>query len=307
MRPIVRGSVSGGLRLCSLVCLLLCLFWLLPGTARALPEPDPSLYVTDMAGVLGEDTRAAILAQAQALHTASGAQLAVLTVPNLGGTDIRTYAHETATRWKLGDAAKNNGLLLLLSVGDRKVRVEVGYGLEGPLPDAKVGRLIDKNAIPAFKNNDFDAGILALYNALAAEVRTEYGLPAPEGASNTAPASDGDDEGSAWAALLMFVLLGLFLLLLVVFVGMIAEGVCLVWRKCFPKKKPVPKKKGFFLMRWFWLGLYVVTFTGMGENGTTRRRSSDTSGGSSWPSGGSSGGSGGGGGSFGGGGSDRGF
>ena len=291
---------------------------LLPLSAHALPAPTPELYVNDAAGVLSANTRAAILKYARELHKASGAQLAVLTVPDLEGKDIATYAHEVASRWKLGDAQKNNGLLVLLAVGERKIRVEVGYGLEGRLPDAKIGRILDATAVPEFKNNNFDAGILALYSTLTAEVYAEYNLPAPEDVP-PAPPADGDDEGSGWAALAVLLALVLLCAIPVCFIGMLAELTVFLWRRFFPSrqkktKKTAQGKRPFFLVRWFWYGLYIVSLCSFGDSPTGKKPRPASYGGSG--SGGFSdfggggfggGGSSGGGGSFGGGGGGRGF
>lgn len=274
----------------------LCLFLSLPALAEP-PAPTPELYVNDYAKVLSDKTRARILEESRTLKEASGAQIAILTIPSLEGQDIKDYGYRVASSWKLGDAQKDNGLLILLAVQDRKIRVEVGEGLEGCLPDARVGRAIDANAVPAFKKNDFDAGIAALYDALIADVRGEYGLgPKPDDG-----AAEEDADGWEVALGLMLILLGFALLILggLLLLGMVVDVVTLTFFRGWRTGNPLLKH--FFLVRWLALGWWLVTFGGLSGGGGSS--------GSSWGggSGGSGGGSWGGGGSFGGGGSDRSF
>ena len=278
----------------SLFAFVLCLCLGLPAQA-ALPAPTPELYVNDYAQVLSEGTHARLLEQSRALHKATGAQIAVLTVPSLEGKDIKAYGYAVASSWKLGDADKDNGVLILLAVQDRKIRVEVGSGLEGCLPDARVGRAIDANAIPAFKKNDFDAGLSALYAAVLADVRAEYGL-APKQVEN---AEDADFTAQDLFYLLSFlVLIVLFILFFLCLLGMIVDVVGMF----LPRKKPDPLAKVFFLKRWFHKGLWLITLGGLLSS------SDGSSGGGSSGSGGfGSSGSSGGGGGFSGGGSDRSF
>ena len=149
----------------------LCIFVLLAGAAGS------DFYVQDESGVLSDETYQFIMRTAPALEQqAEGAQIVVLTVPTTGGMDEAEFALERARTLGVGDAEKNNGVLILLVTGDRKVRVEVGYGLEGALNDAKVGRLIDERALDYYKENDFDRGTLELYKGVLSAVMREYGI-----------------------------------------------------------------------------------------------------------------------------------
>ncbi len=133
-------------------------------------------YVNDYAGVLTESQEASILAAARELASQTKAQVVVLTVQSLDGTSIEEYAIDIAEDWGIGDKKEDNGVLILLSTGDREIRVEVGYGLEGCLPDAKTGRLIDTYAIPYYQKDDFANGTEQLFYAVLNTVRAEYGL-----------------------------------------------------------------------------------------------------------------------------------
>lgn len=160
--------------------MLVCAALTLPAGAAAV-QPTSDFFVNDYAGVLSEDTKNYIMEQSPALMQQTNAQIVVLTVDSLDGKSREEYALEVARDWGIGGAEEDNGVLILLSVGDRQVRVEVGRGLEGALNDAKVGRLLDNYAIPYYSENDFDTGTLELYKAVLSQVMTEYGLEALPG------------------------------------------------------------------------------------------------------------------------------
>jgi len=115
--------------------------------------------VVDQAGILNADIRGDLADKSKDLEEKSGIQLVVATVTSLQGSDIETYANELFRTWKLGQAQKNNGVLLLVAPNERKVRIEVGYGLEGALTDAVASVIISSAIVPRFKNGDFPGGI----------------------------------------------------------------------------------------------------------------------------------------------------
>ena len=153
-------------------------------------SPSSDLYVTDNADILSNDTENHIVSMSNALKEACGAEIAVLTVKNLDGMEISDYSYRTADKWGLGDKEKDNGLLIVLATSEREVWVSTGTGLEGRLNDAKVGRLIDNNALDYFKNNDYDKGISELYDALLSEVMAEYEIEELDG-FKAEPENDG--------------------------------------------------------------------------------------------------------------------
>ena len=112
---------------------------------------------------------------------ATGQQFALLTVPSLEGNAIEEYALRVAEAWKLGEKGKDNGLLMLVSAGDRKFRIEVGYGLEGDIPDAFASRVQRDVLTPAFRAGQYGAGITQAFALLGAQGRGEaVALPEPE-------------------------------------------------------------------------------------------------------------------------------
>ena len=127
--------------------------------AQGLTFPRFSNYVVDAANVLPADAETTLVAKLKAFQEKTGRQFAVATVPSLQGTSVEDYANRLFRDWKIGDQTRNDGALLLVAPNERKVRIEVGYGLEGELTDA-VSRLIIENAVlPRFKAGDVPGGI----------------------------------------------------------------------------------------------------------------------------------------------------
>jgi uncharacterized protein len=127
--------------------------------AAALTFPALTGRIVDQAGILSPEAEAAIEPKLVDLEAKSGIQLVVATVNSLEGEEIEPYANELFRNWKLGEADKNNGVLLLVAPNERRVRIEVGYGLEGTLTDA-LSKVIIANAItPRFKAGDFSGGV----------------------------------------------------------------------------------------------------------------------------------------------------
>ena len=112
---------------------------------------------------------------AEELYEKTTAQVVCVTVNSLEGREVRDYALGLGREWGIG-SKDNNGVLLLLSTEDRKIDIEVGYGLEGTLPDGKTGRILDDYAIPHLKNDDFSTGLCEAFSALIGETAKEYGI-----------------------------------------------------------------------------------------------------------------------------------
>ncbi len=130
--------------------------------------PAASGYVNDFASVIDSSTEREIEQIAQALSRDGEIEIAVVTVPSLEGESLEEYSYQLATAWGIGVEGQDTGLMLLLAVEERQVRVEVGYGLEGDLPDGLVGRLLDEHVIPPFKEGDYSRGLLQGTLSLAA-------------------------------------------------------------------------------------------------------------------------------------------
>jgi uncharacterized protein len=183
-----------------LLLVVFCQLFLSPAGAGAQakvpPRPTTSIYVQDQAGVLSKNTKAVINAYSTALQKKTKAQIVVLTVPSLQGQSLEDYSLTVLRSWGIGDKEKNNGVLLLVAVKDRKSRIEVGYGLEGALPDGLTGRIQDQYMLPYFRNNDYDKGILNAYSALLQTVLKEYNLTTKDlDVQGVQPAQPASDDG----------------------------------------------------------------------------------------------------------------
>ena len=143
---------------------------------KAMVEPTQEFYVNDYANVLSDETEKYIIEKSKALNEIDGTQIVVVTIESLEGRELEEYSLELAKKFKIGDKNKNNGLLLLLSIGDRKSRIEVGLGLEGILPDGKTGRFQDDYMIPYYSKDNWNEGILNGYKAFYEEISTKNNL-----------------------------------------------------------------------------------------------------------------------------------
>lgn len=140
--------------------LLFLLVLFLPFGAFARTEvPKLSAPVTDTAGILSASAAQALDAELRAYQNKTGHQFAFLSVQNLDGTTIEDLGQEVASAWRLGDQKRDDGLILLVAKDDRAVRIEVGYGLEGVVPDAVAARIIRQTIVPALRAGDYDTGV----------------------------------------------------------------------------------------------------------------------------------------------------
>ena len=143
---------------------------------KAVVNPKQEFYVNDYANILSSETEKYIIEKNIILEKKSGVQIVVVTVPSLEGNSLEEYATTLFRSFGIGDKNKNNGILMLLALEEREFRIEVGYGLEGVLPDAKTGRIQDEYIIPYLKNNNWNDGIKNGFNAILSEVTKEYNL-----------------------------------------------------------------------------------------------------------------------------------
>jgi len=136
-------------------------------------------YVTDLAGLLSVEEASTLEAELAGFERETSHQLALLTVPSLEGEAVEAYALRVAESWQLGDAEADNGVLVLVASRDRRVRIEVGYGLEGVLPDALGARIIREHIVPAFREGAMSRGVRAGLTAVMSALRGEVVAPGP--------------------------------------------------------------------------------------------------------------------------------
>ncbi len=151
-----------------------------PVAAQSDQQPVPPLtaHVTDRTGTLDPRQIQALEAQLTELEQSKGAQVAVLVVPTTAPEDIAAYGIRVAEAWKIGRKGTDDGVILIVAVQDHRVRIEVGRGLEGAIPDAAAARVIREYIAPRFRANDYFGGVHDAIGALTSLIRDES-LPAP--------------------------------------------------------------------------------------------------------------------------------
>lgn len=177
--PRKRFAIPAFYALVTVLCLL--------GTlVQAAPQfPELSGRVVDEAGVLSPVTVRALESQLAQHEKETSNQLVVVTLDDLQGYDIADYGYQLGRHWGIGQEGRDNGALLIVAPGERKVRIEVGYGLEGVLTDAIAGNIIRTRILPRFRSGDYDAGVRAGVDAILAAIAGSYEpLPEKRGSGN---------------------------------------------------------------------------------------------------------------------------
>lgn len=187
MRPPAAVAVAGRRVLGLLLLLLVALSALgALGQGMSLPaRPSPPRLVNDLAHLMQPQQADALEQKLVAYNDSTSSQIAVVTVPTLGGNDIADYAEQLYRDWGIGQKKTNNGILLLVAQQEHTARIQTGYGLEGAVPDALAKRIISNTLVPAFKQNQYYAGLDRGTDQLIALARGEYKAdPAATGRGN---------------------------------------------------------------------------------------------------------------------------
>lgn len=161
-------------KMASIIIMMILFLNILGIKSFALVEPTYDFYVNDYADLLSSDVEQYIISTNKTLNSQTGAQIVVVTVQNLEGQSLEEYSTELFRKFGIGDKTKNNGVLMLLALEERQMRIEVGYGLEGVLTDGKTGRIQDEYIIPYLKENNWNEGIRNGYSKILEEVANEY-------------------------------------------------------------------------------------------------------------------------------------
>jgi uncharacterized protein len=160
----------------------LCAVLVFAGVTHAYVSPGaPTGYVNDFADVLSADTKTRLDAELSRFAASTTNEIAVVLVPSLGGDYIEHYAVQLFEEWGIGTDKNDNGVLLLIVPGERQLRIEVGYGLEGALPDSIADRIISDDIVPYLKDGDYDAAVSAGIESIIAATQNEYASPAVSG------------------------------------------------------------------------------------------------------------------------------
>jgi len=143
----------------------LCLLWA-PNAWAEVPLPEFRARVTDTGAVLSPEAARSLEERLTRYERETGHQFAFVSVASLGGAPIEDFSIRLAEKWQLGDAKRDDGLILLVAKNDRQMRIEVGYGLEGAVPDALAARIIRNQLRPAFRAGQFDQGVIGAFDLL---------------------------------------------------------------------------------------------------------------------------------------------
>jgi uncharacterized protein len=158
------------------------IFWLLLLSAAVVtyaveipvPPPDP---VVDLAGIVDDSITIKLNSYLRELEHKTSAQMAILTIKSLEGQSLEDFSITVAhDKWKLGQKGKDNGVLILVALAEKKYRIEIGYGLEGILPDSLVGSIGRQYLVPYFRKGDYSSGIYAATLIIANEIAGEAGV-----------------------------------------------------------------------------------------------------------------------------------
>ena len=170
------------------------------GFAQSIPEKSNKL-VNDYTNTLSADQIANLESKLVAFDDSTSNQIAVVIIKSVGDYDINDYAFQLGRKWGVGGKEKNNGVVLLVALGDRKLSIQTGYGLEGALPDIYTKRIIENDIKPFFKNGDYYGGIEAGTNSIISLVKGEYKNDKPR------TKKEGGGAGSVLAVIVMIIII----------------------------------------------------------------------------------------------------
>ncbi|MBX3329925.1 MAG: TPM domain-containing protein [Nitrospira sp.] len=186
-------------------------------SAAALDVPPLTGRIVDLAHVLPSSTVESLTAQLAAHETQSSNQVAVLIVPSLEGESFEEFSHRVATSWKLGQKGTDNGVLLLVAIRERKVRIEVGYGLEGVLTDARSAQIIRNEIVPRFRAGEMAGGVTGGINAIVKTIDGTY-----QASEKAVPRQESDVIGQVVVAVMVGLFVGLLFMNIHRFIGPLA-------------------------------------------------------------------------------------
>jgi uncharacterized protein len=178
---------------------------MVPWVSLALPAAQPTSYVTDLAGMLSQETKNQLELELSQFAQTTGHEVAVVLVANLEGDYIEHYAVQLFEQWKIGKKGSDNGVLFLIARDEHKLRIEVGYWLEGALPDATAGKIISDIVTPQFKLGAYDRGVTEGVDAILKTIQGEPMREPVKSDSNLVGLLIGN------AQVLLFILYGVFM------------------------------------------------------------------------------------------------
>jgi uncharacterized protein len=199
----------------SLLGALLFLAAVRPAAAIVHLPPPEDRSVHDFAGVLSPEAVSRMEARHKELFDKTGVALVVVTVKNLDGEPIDDFAVRTAKEWGVGKKGQDRGIVVALSTGDRRVYIATGYGVEGYLPDGKIGGILDEYVIPQLRQNDWSGGIERASEALTAASAAEYHVTITGVEAREAPDAGTRGRPPKGLGILPIIILAIFIIILI--------------------------------------------------------------------------------------------
>ena len=189
-----------------ILALLVCAGGVRANSDVLLARLQPQGYVNDFAGVLPAPQRAALETFLTEFERQTGVEIAVVAVSSLDGGEVDDFTNRLFQKWRVGKKGKDNGVMILAAIQDRKARIEVGYGLEGVLPDALAGRILREQMFPLFKQGRYDAGLERAVRIVAATVSGHAGgqLSAAYPADNNNSVRHGENHSDVQGIKIVF-------------------------------------------------------------------------------------------------------
>lgn len=191
----------------------LCLAAIAVRAAQDPAQLKPQGYVNDFANVLSPAARHQLTALCEEVDKKASAQIAVVTVKTLNGRSPFDYSLDLATRWGVGPKQKDRGVMILVAVDDHKYFTQVGYGLEGILPDGKVGGF-GREAVPFFRRNDYDSALLLMTRSVADVIAADRGVSLAQQPAVAPPQPENESHGNeapSTPGQIIFILVGIFI------------------------------------------------------------------------------------------------
>lgn len=214
-----RHAAAGRTVALAAALLLAAIAFIAPQSALAQQFPELTGRVIDAANIIPADAEARLTRKLEALETQSQRQLVVATLPGLQGYDISDYGYQLGRHWGLGDKERNDGALLIVAPNERKLRIEVGYGLEPVLTDGLSSLIINQTIVPRFKQGDMVGGIEAGTDAIIQQLT----LPEEEALKVAAQARQAPQNGNP-VPVIIFMLFILFFFVLPILRALFGHG-----------------------------------------------------------------------------------
>jgi len=173
--------------------------------------PRPAGWIADYAGVIDASSYQQMNAIIQDLEQKTGAEIAVVSINNTGNDSIENFSVKLFKEWGIGKKGKDNGILLVSSIEDRKVKIEVGYGLEGILPDGLCGEILDKYVVPNYKNGEYGKGMAAGVFAIASVIAKDAGVALTGVTVETKQGKRGNTPGIIFQLIIFIIMVYVFI------------------------------------------------------------------------------------------------